>query len=612
MNLALLLLLFTHAALCAESEPIYLPTDYVESTPLNSFDSSKTFSWPSQTANQQILEVQGSSLYEALNKYPGIQTQGEISAGPPSIKIRGSGSTTRNLILLDGTPLQTQDGLGSNPLLIPEETLSAVDIIKGPASLFYGSSAVGGAINLRTRTYDRPTIRLGIESFEKYSSLFGIPLFKTETSNLQGTAYLSDSKGNYAYDDPSEGRRTRQFNNRSKQRYTLSGSNKFSKVKLSHQFLYATEKGQSPGPIPFNSTALTEFDRNAYLGAMSAEMSLNQSFLNFRLSHLATNANTFESGSNSKYKTQKTFASMHYGYDFSTDLSAQIFTDYIYDRFQNTPSLSKTLTEDRFEHGFLVQYQLSEQESLLAGLRYFPDENETVKNILLKQDHGPFNIYGSYSEGLQLPSFNQKYNDSFGAVPNPNLKTEQSNQIEFGIEKPKNRQGFQFLDPFTLKASLFLIEYTDFIQFVSSGTPYSYLNSGDVDSRGAEFSADYNFAIFNIYAAYSYVDTEIKNDQLPVIGAPKHQAYLLTGAMMGPLVFELHNTFWSKTRSQNNEYEKAWIVTDFTVRTVELNNWLVKAGLLNIFNKDRVFTRFGNNYYPEPGRQFFVFVERYF
>ena len=121
--------------------------DLVQSTPLEVF-SPIAEGWLTDGISREILQVQGSSVYEALNKYPSIQTRGESSGGSPSIRIRGADSAARTLLLFNGTPINAQDGSGANPLLLPMELVDSIDILKGPSSLFYGSDAVGGAINL--------------------------------------------------------------------------------------------------------------------------------------------------------------------------------------------------------------------------------------------------------------------------------------------------------------------------------------------------------------------------------------------------------------------------------------------------------------------------------
>lgn len=88
-------------------------------------------------------------LGEALNRSVGVQTQGE------QITIRGGsawsyGVGSRTAILVDGLPFTSAD-LGSGELkFAPLEFLDQVEVVKGAASVVYGSSALNGVVNMRT------------------------------------------------------------------------------------------------------------------------------------------------------------------------------------------------------------------------------------------------------------------------------------------------------------------------------------------------------------------------------------------------------------------------------------------------------------------------------
>lgn len=90
------------------------------------------------------------SLDEALNRIPGI----EILDGQPGIR-GGSGYSygagSRVLMVVDGLPLMSGDAGDVKWNFLPVQNLRQVEIIKGASSVLYGSSALNGVINLRTR-----------------------------------------------------------------------------------------------------------------------------------------------------------------------------------------------------------------------------------------------------------------------------------------------------------------------------------------------------------------------------------------------------------------------------------------------------------------------------
>ncbi len=86
------------------------------------------------------------SLIASISEVPGVSM---ISKGPGIVTpvIRGL-SLSNILVLKNGMPMENFQFSENHPYLIDENGLQQVEIIKGPASLIYGSGAVGGVINL--------------------------------------------------------------------------------------------------------------------------------------------------------------------------------------------------------------------------------------------------------------------------------------------------------------------------------------------------------------------------------------------------------------------------------------------------------------------------------
>lgn len=100
---------------------------------------------PHQLSDQNIT-----SLDMILEKTPGIS----ILDGQPSIR-GGSGYSygvgSRVLMLVDDLPMMTGDAADIKWNYLPVENMNQVEVIKGASSVIYGSSALNGVINLRTR-----------------------------------------------------------------------------------------------------------------------------------------------------------------------------------------------------------------------------------------------------------------------------------------------------------------------------------------------------------------------------------------------------------------------------------------------------------------------------
>lgn len=100
---------------------------------------------PQQLSNQNIV-----SLDMILEKTSGIS----ILDGQPSIR-GGSGFSygvgSRVMMLVDDLPMISADAGDIKWDYMPVENLNQIEVIKGASSVLYGSSALNGAINLRTR-----------------------------------------------------------------------------------------------------------------------------------------------------------------------------------------------------------------------------------------------------------------------------------------------------------------------------------------------------------------------------------------------------------------------------------------------------------------------------
>ncbi len=74
-----------------------------------------------------------------------------VNNGAGNIKVRGVGSGAQLLVLIDGQPQYA--GLMGHPIPDVYQTMMTekVEVLRGPASLLYGSGAMGGVLNIVTR-----------------------------------------------------------------------------------------------------------------------------------------------------------------------------------------------------------------------------------------------------------------------------------------------------------------------------------------------------------------------------------------------------------------------------------------------------------------------------
>jgi iron complex outermembrane receptor protein len=100
------------------------------------------------------------TVADAVAYAPSVQFVGE------NINIRGSsgysrGTGTRVLFLLDGVPANAGDSGGINWDIVPLTEVSRVEVVKGAGSALYGTSALGGVVNVVTaEPPERPITRV--------------------------------------------------------------------------------------------------------------------------------------------------------------------------------------------------------------------------------------------------------------------------------------------------------------------------------------------------------------------------------------------------------------------------------------------------------------------
>ncbi|MBN2638029.1 MAG: TonB-dependent receptor [Bacteroidales bacterium] len=122
--------------------------------------------------NEQSLNQVGTpSVMAALAQIPNVDV---ISKGPGVMTpvIRGL-SLSNILVLNNGIPMENFQFSEDHPYMIDASGLSRIEVIKGPASLMYGSGAVGGVINLIAEPVAEKGTIVGSANLRYYSNTVG-------------------------------------------------------------------------------------------------------------------------------------------------------------------------------------------------------------------------------------------------------------------------------------------------------------------------------------------------------------------------------------------------------------------------------------------------------
>lgn len=102
-------------------------------------------------SNEELFATGASTLGEALVNIPGVQ-QNTIGTGISRPVVRGL-SGMRIVTYWDGLRIENQQWGEDHGMATSEIGMSGVEIVKGPATLIYGSDAIGGVVHMQDKSF---------------------------------------------------------------------------------------------------------------------------------------------------------------------------------------------------------------------------------------------------------------------------------------------------------------------------------------------------------------------------------------------------------------------------------------------------------------------------
>ena len=149
-----------------------------------------------------LRENATSNIIETLNKVPGVNT---VSSGPNISKpyIRGLGSN-RVLTLFDGIRQEGQQWGEEHGVEVDQFLIDRVEVVKGPASLIYGSDALAGVVNLLPASpVPAGTLRGAV-----------LGSYDTNNNGLAGSVNVDGNNGKFLYGARLSGKGASNYRNR--------------------------------------------------------------------------------------------------------------------------------------------------------------------------------------------------------------------------------------------------------------------------------------------------------------------------------------------------------------------------------------------------------------
>lgn len=201
------LLFFLLAGLTVSAQQKELELDPVTlSSSMSAQKISKTGRNIISIPGEQFSRLPAHSVDELLRYIPGMEVQSRGPQGSQSDIVLRGGTFQQVLVILDGIRLNDPNtGHFSGYIPIAPTEIERIEILKGASSAIYGSEAVGGVINIVTKTF-AATLRQGQGSKKQFNAegMIGentllngsIGGFYQKNNTAVGGGWLSDnSKG---------------------------------------------------------------------------------------------------------------------------------------------------------------------------------------------------------------------------------------------------------------------------------------------------------------------------------------------------------------------------------------------------------------------------------
>jgi len=453
----------------------------------------------------------------------GIMGYGVSSGSAGGMNIRGVGGGSQLLVLIDGHPQYM--GLMGHPLADAYQSLMTerIEVVRGPASVLYGSNAMNGVINIITKKQRRDGVHTGIKTmYGSYNTV------STEIHNSVRSGKFNSfvSLGYNSTDGHRDDIGFKQYSGYAKLGYDFSPHwNSF--VDLSLTNFDASNPGAINSPILDNDADITrgvasfslENNYENTFGALKMFYNFGSHEINDGYSVGGT-ANDYRFRSNDRmlgvslYQTYRLFEGNQTtaGVDFqhaggkawnkfvNGNPDAQIAKEGI-NEFAGYINIQQSLFDKlTFNAGIRVDHHNVSGTEFIPqiGLSWFATESTVVKGIV--------------SKGFRNPNIREMY---MFPPQNPDLKPERLMNYEASVSQKLLNGALDF------DMSIYYIKGDNMIQTIrNNGVPLN-INVGKIENYGLEFSTNYLInKNLRLSANYSYLNMEHK-----VLAAPAHKAY---------------------------------------------------------------------------------------
>lgn len=521
------------AQLAEDSETITLDTVLISGglTPIAADASGRA---NTVLTGEEMQERGLRTVQDALREIPGVSVSSSGSSYT-QVRIRG-GEANHTLILIDGVPAT---GGNDEYFLSGLETanIDRIEVLRGPQSVYFGSNASAGVINIITRKGEPGTHYGGaIEAGNGYAASGWF----TQRTKHGGLAFNVSKRDDHGFDQSGDGGEKDGIRRSTigltgdwmpSEDIKLGFTLRRAKEKYDHDSTAYSDVTSPDGYVYDDPTQHSE--RNEFVGSLWGEYSMLDGRMLHRLEFQDT---VYKQSSNSDPFTRGETKALKYRLSSSLDgqnLSdarqlLNLMIERVEDQNDSAPNYDRANNSVALEYRGFFDNGLDVQ----AGLRHdnfdsFDDFTSWNIGLSWQVPDQPYRIHASAGRGLVKPSYFELFADSqYGNEiyrGNPDLKPERNEGFDFGVEI-ELLEGRGTLDVTYFRENLHDEIESYYAGLENGNSVFSYRNqAGKSPREGVELATSLQATdALNLGLTYTYLNAKNPDGSVEV-RRPRHE-----------------------------------------------------------------------------------------
>lgn len=567
---------------------------------------------------EEITQRGAKTVAEALKLVSSVIVK-EMGGADAAFDIRGQGPTAKSnvIVLVDGAPINSIDLSGYQTSNIPVDNIERIEVIPSGGSVLYGDGAVGGTINIVTKSpenkknYGSLNSEIGSYGLKKQQITYGTKIGEKLLVEVDYLKREKDGYRDYSKDD------LESFGFRS--RYKLNDG------ELKFKYNYSKNEFKAPGALTKDEVNDDRTQSNPNAWRIDGKTEKNNfvgdylyninSDLEFKLLGRYAHENYSSNGSNYKTEVKYLKPQLKYSYldenyvVFGGDIYQGETKDFAYGNGKSEKNslggfIINSYTIDRFRFTQGYRRQNIEYKGDRFVTRKFKEDAIELTGSYLYSDSG--STYVSYTKGFRAPNTDEI--NAWAGEFNPQ-KTE---TYEIGVK--------DFVGNTYISTSVFYIETENEIFYgVNKNDEFNKNRNLDGTSKrkGIEFSLEHYFNKLTISESITYMKTEFKEGK-DIPGIPNIKGVLNFNYKFNEKL-SMNNSweYYGKSYDSNdeaNERDKidSYLLSGLTFVYDFQDGLVINAGINNLFN-EKYYDYVGyssysktRNYYPAPERNYYI------